>query len=79
MAGFGQQSIEWIAENMDAWFNYPRSVDEPGAQVGQWNQAAEKLGMDIKPYITAFHLDLVEDPDADLIPLDLEVNWEETS
>ena len=68
MAGFGQQTQEWIAENMDAWFNYPRSVEDSEALAKQWNQATEPIGLDAKPYITAFHLDLVENPDSELVP-----------
>lgn len=68
MAGFGQQSIEWIAENTDAWFSYPRTPEESAAVVEQWNTTTQKLELHEKPYITAFHLDLLQDPNAEFIP-----------
>jgi len=38
MAGYGQQTLEWIATNM-AWFNYhPRNVMDTKHQVTEWNQ-----------------------------------------
>ncbi|TCC99648.1 TIGR03571 family LLM class oxidoreductase [Pedobacter hiemivivus] len=68
MAGHGQQSIEWIAANMQAWFNYPRNVMETKHQATQWTTELERAGLGHKPYITAFHLKLEADPDASVKP-----------
>jgi luciferase-type oxidoreductase len=69
MAGYGQQTLEWIATNMQAWFNYPRNVMDTKHQVTEWNQELMKLDLDYKPYITAFHLKLEENPDAPVKPI----------
>ncbi|WP_316836520.1 TIGR03571 family LLM class oxidoreductase [Pedobacter nutrimenti] len=68
MAGHGQQSLEWIATNMQAWFNYPRSVMDTERLTTEWNKETERLELGHKPYITAFHLNLVEDPNAPFTP-----------
>lgn len=64
MAGRGTQTVEWIAQHLDGWFQYPRGVASTELQMDEWIQAHEKLGMtEIKPYISAYHLDLHADPD----------------
>lgn len=69
MAGYGQQTLEWIAGNMQAWFNYPRSVMDTRQQVSTWNQEVERLGLPYKPYLSALHLKLEENPDAPVNPI----------
>lgn len=66
MAGYGQQTIEWIASNMQGWFNYPRGVMETGVLVRKWIATLEQLNLPKRPYITAFHLNLLEDTEAPL-------------
>lgn len=68
MAGYGQQTMEWIAGNMQAWFNYPRNVMDTKHLTDAWNQTTAQLGLGFKPYITAFHLKLEEDPNAVIKP-----------
>lgn len=68
MAGYGQQTLEWIAMNMQGWFNYPRTVAESADLAKEWNNTVDQLQLPAKPFITAFHLNLVEDPNAALIP-----------
>lgn len=68
MAGFGQQSLEWIAKNMDAWFNYPRPVETSKTLVDQWKKATDRLEIDPKPFITGFQVDLLEDVNAEMTP-----------
>ncbi|MGF1922984.1 MAG: TIGR03571 family LLM class oxidoreductase [Bacteroidia bacterium] len=68
MAGFGQQSLEWIASHMQAWFNYPRTVLETKHQAALWKHELERLNLGHKPYITAFHLKLEENSSAIVKP-----------
>lgn len=67
MAGHGQQSLEWIALNMQAWFNYPRNITDVQKQTLEWNDTLREFKLGHKPYLTAFHLNLVEDPESPLI------------
>ncbi|WP_026868888.1 LLM class oxidoreductase [Inquilinus limosus] len=60
MAGRGRQSLEWIGEQMDGWFVYPNTPELLAAQAQQWHRRHEAR----RPFISAFHLDLAEDPDA---------------
>jgi luciferase-type oxidoreductase len=63
MAGRGNQTLEWIVQHMDGWFNYPRGIASTAHQIAEWEKAHEDLGMvERKPYITAYHLDLHEHP-----------------
>jgi luciferase-type oxidoreductase len=68
MAGHGQQTAEWIAANMQAWFNYPRDIKDTEKLIKEWTGILEELQLGYKPYITAFHLNLEENPDAPLTP-----------
>jgi luciferase-type oxidoreductase len=59
VAGKAQQSLEWIAEHADGWFNYPRDLAGLTEQIEQWR----RLTLDEpKPYLMPMMLDLAEDP-----------------
>ncbi|MBA4543277.1 MULTISPECIES: LLM class oxidoreductase [Thermoactinomyces] len=63
MAGRGTQTLEWIVQHLDGWFNYPRGVASTELQIEEWEKVHEKLGItERKPYISAYHLDLHEHP-----------------
>ncbi|GAB3655731.1 TIGR03571 family LLM class oxidoreductase [Echinicola sediminis] len=64
LAGRAQQSMDWIAQNMDGWFNYPRPVEQAQQMVLNWREALYDSEQPEKPYITAFHLNLLKDKDA---------------
>lgn len=68
VAGRAQQSLDWIAQNMQGWFNYPRDVEETHNLAVEWKNALYDNNQASKPYITAFHLNLVKDPDASFKP-----------
>jgi hypothetical protein len=53
VAGRAQQDEAWLAENMD------------GPQATDWAQATGGM----RPFISAFHLDLLDDPDAPMQPI----------
>lgn len=58
VAGQGQQRDDWIAANMDGRFVYPGSLERLTSQAKAWRAAKEERAA----FITAFHLDLAENP-----------------
>ncbi|CAN7281409.1 TIGR03571 family LLM class oxidoreductase [Bosea sp. LjRoot9] len=65
VAGRAQQDEEWLAATMDGRFVYPGSVDRLIAQASDWTNATGGM----RPFISAFHLDLLDDPDAPAQPI----------
>lgn len=63
LAGRARQSMEWIVTNMQAWFNYPRIIDEAKEMTAFWRDALKTYSQPEKPYISALHLNLAKDPD----------------
>lgn len=63
IAGNGQQSNEWIAANMDGRFVYPGGLDRMAAQASDFRRLRQDAGLDRGVFISAFHLDLADDPD----------------
>lgn len=68
LAGRAQQSLDWIAQNMQGWFNYPRDIEETRSLVVDWKNALYDNNQAAKPYISAFHLNLLKNPDASFAP-----------
>ncbi|WP_342249136.1 TIGR03571 family LLM class oxidoreductase [Sphingomonas sp. OTU376] len=64
VAGQAQQSDDWISANMDGRFVYPGTLERLTAQAGAWKVAKGEGGA----FISAFHLDLAEDPGEPLQP-----------
>ncbi|MCE6076822.1 LLM class oxidoreductase [Agrobacterium vitis] len=69
IAGQGRQSQEWITENMDGRFVYPNGLDALAAQASRWSSDRKMLGLDAGTFISAFHLDLADDPDERVTPI----------
>jgi luciferase-type oxidoreductase len=67
LAGRAQQSLDWIAQNMQGWFNYPRELEDTRNMVIDWKNALYDNNQAAKPYISAFHLNLLKNPDAPFI------------
>lgn len=63
IAGNGQQSHEWIASNMDGRFVYPGGVDRTAEQAADFRRLRHAADLDRGVFISAFHLDLADDPD----------------
>ncbi|WP_244669721.1 LLM class oxidoreductase [Kaistia sp. 32K] len=63
IAGQGRQSPEWIAGNMNGRFVYPNDTERLALQARDWRAARAALGLDRGVFISAFHLDLADDPD----------------
>ncbi|WP_207796751.1 TIGR03571 family LLM class oxidoreductase [Sphingomonas oleivorans] len=64
VAGRAQQSEPWIAQNMDGRFVYPGDIMRLAAQAAAWRAARGSEGA----FISAFHLDLADDPDEAATP-----------
>jgi luciferase-type oxidoreductase len=65
VAGRAQQDEPWLQANMDGRFVYPSNVDRLIAQATDWATATGGT----RPFISAFHLDLIDDPDAPAQPI----------
>jgi len=65
VAGRAQQDETWLAANMDGRFVYPGNVDRLIAQASDWASATGGT----RPFISAFHLDLIDNPDAPAQPI----------
>ncbi|WP_028745916.1 LLM class oxidoreductase [Rhizobium mesoamericanum] len=62
IAGQGRQSPDWIAANMQGRFVYPNGLTRLAAQARDWNAARKSLGLPRGVFVSAFHLDLADDP-----------------
>ena len=65
VAGRAQQDEAWLRDHMDGRFVYPGPLDRLIAQAAGWLEATGGT----RPFISAFHLDLAEDPDAPALPI----------
>jgi len=65
VVGRAQQDEPWLQVNMDGRFVYPSNIDRLIAQATDW--AAATGGA--RPFISAFHLDLIDNPDAPAQPI----------
>ena len=63
IAGNGQQSNDWIAGNMNGRFVYPGDLDRMSSQAADFRSRRTAAGHDRGAFISAFHLDLADDPD----------------
>tara|TARA_R110002096_G_scaffold233311_2_gene423384 strand:- start:357 stop:1322 length:966 start_codon:yes stop_codon:yes gene_type:complete len=68
IAGHSGQSMEWIAKNANGWFNYPRTPEETYLNQKKWCEALYDTDQACKPYISAFHLNLLKDDNAEFRP-----------
>ncbi|SDA61603.1 LLM class oxidoreductase [Sinorhizobium sp. NFACC03] len=68
IAGQGRQSPDWIAANMQGRFVYPNGLERLALQAREWTNARSGLGLPRGAFISAFHLDLADDPDEQPTP-----------
>ncbi|WP_417357980.1 TIGR03571 family LLM class oxidoreductase [Gallaecimonas pentaromativorans] len=59
VAGFAQQSLQWVADNIQGLLAYPGTPSDHKRRVAQWRQLAGN-----KPYVSFIHLDLLADKNA---------------
>jgi luciferase-type oxidoreductase len=64
IAGFSQQSMEWIAANGDGWFQYPRDIRDQQRLIRQYRELTEIYTPGVfKPFSQSLFIDLSENPD----------------
>lgn len=68
IAGQGRQSTEWITTNMEGRFVYPNGIERLAAQARDWTAARKVLGQSPGAFVSAFHLDLADDPHEQVTP-----------
>lgn len=68
VAGRAQQSVQWLAEHADGWFNYPRDLAGLSGQITQWRRLTRNSDAP-KPYLMPMMLDLTEDPGTEPTPI----------
>lgn len=74
VVGSARQSLQWIASNADGWATYHRDEPRQQGRIGMWNQAlAERNHGVAKPFVQSLNLDLLDDPDAPMEPIELGV------
>lgn len=70
VAGRAQQSLAWIAEHCEGWFNYPKDLTHLGRQLAEWQDANRAIaGSNPKPYLMPMMLDLDRNPDTAASPI----------
>jgi luciferase-type oxidoreductase len=68
IAGEGRQSSDWISRQMDGRFVYPGGREQLAAQARAWHAVRSVLELDRGAFISAFHLDLADDPNEQPTP-----------
>lgn len=71
VAGMGQQSLGWLAQNVDGWFTYPGPPQQAQRRLDMWRKARSDAGQPPAPVLTAMMLDLSENPAEPLQPMRL--------
>ncbi|MEM6623944.1 MAG: LLM class oxidoreductase [Pseudomonadota bacterium] len=68
--GSVQQSVQWIAANMDGWISYPRDIDDQRRRIDLWKMAVgQKANGAFRPFAQSLFIDLTENPDTDRTPI----------
>ena len=67
----GGINLDWIATNGDGWIYYPREFTYTKNIIQNWKDALKKHNLPDKPYIQPLYIDLVEDPNAEPINIEL--------
>ena len=67
----GGINLDWIAQNGDGWIYYPREFAYTKNIIQNWKEALKKHHQVDKPYIQPLYIDLLEDPSAEPINIEL--------
>lgn len=70
--GSARQSLQWIAANADGWATYHREEARQQGGIDLWRRALdERAGGTRKPFVQSLQLELLADPDAPAVALEL--------
>ncbi|WP_296947857.1 TIGR03571 family LLM class oxidoreductase [uncultured Massilia sp.] len=70
--GSMRQSLQWIAAHADGWATYHREEARQQGRIALWHQALrERAGGLDKPFVQSLQLELLDDPHAPAVPLEL--------
>lgn len=70
--GFSRQSMEWIAEHGDGWFQYPRSFQQQTMLIRDYRaMVEEKCPGVFKPFTQSLFIDLAENPEQSPVSIPL--------
>lgn len=68
--GSAQQSLQWIARNLDGWVTYFRPIETQKPRIETWHNVVEtQSGGAFRPFAQSMFIDLTEDPDAAPSPI----------
>ena len=70
--GTARQSLQWIAAHADGWATYHREEARQQGRIALWRRVLEeRAGGAWKPFVQSLQLELLADPDAPAVPLEL--------
>ncbi|BDB30293.1 MULTISPECIES: TIGR03571 family LLM class oxidoreductase [Cupriavidus] len=70
--GSARQTLQWIAAHADAWATYHREEVRQQGRIGLWQSALRERSPGMpKPFVQSIHLDLVDDPSTEAVPIEL--------
>lgn len=68
--GSAQQSLQWIARNLDGWVTYFRPVETQRPRLDLWRSVVEtQAGGAFLPFAQSMFIDLADDPDTAPSPI----------
>ncbi|AOZ02460.1 LLM class oxidoreductase [Cupriavidus sp. USMAHM13] len=68
--GSAQQTLQWIARNLDGWVTYFRPIEAQKPRIDMWRSAVETQAHGaFRPFATSMFIDLADDPDAAPSPI----------
>jgi luciferase-type oxidoreductase len=74
VTGFSQQSIEWIVEHGDGWFQYPRSIEQQRMLINEYRILTDIKDPGVfKPFTQSLFIDLSENPD--MYPIEIPLGF----
>ncbi|MEQ8825205.1 MAG: LLM class oxidoreductase [Filomicrobium sp.] len=68
--GSAQQSVQWIARNMDGWVTYHRDLPDQAKRLSLWRTIVEQVSADrFLPVAQSMFIDLTDNPDTTPSPI----------
>lgn len=68
--GSAQQTLQWIARNLDGWVTYFRPLETQRPRIDMWRSAVDTQAAGaFRPFATSMFIDLTDDPDTAPSPI----------